>query len=109
MKKIYNKLVRDKIPEIIRKDNGIPKTRILDDIEYKEELLKKLSEEVSELIGAKDNKQELKKEIGDVLEVLEYVIKDFGLEKDEVIRLQQERKEKRGGFEQKMFLEETES
>ena len=45
--KVYNKLVRDKIPEIILKDNELPSTRILNDEEYIQELNKKLQEEVN--------------------------------------------------------------
>jgi predicted house-cleaning noncanonical NTP pyrophosphatase (MazG superfamily) len=40
--KVYNKLVRDKIPEIISADGEKPKTRILDNVEYQKELLKKI-------------------------------------------------------------------
>ena len=40
----YNKLVRDKIPEIISNNGENPKTRILDNIEYKKELLNRLEE-----------------------------------------------------------------
>ena len=36
MEQVYNKLVRDKIPEIIESNNEIPITRILNDKEYKE-------------------------------------------------------------------------
>ena len=63
--KIYNKLVRDKIPEIILNDNCKPNTRILDEIEYKKELDKKLLEEVNEYL--KDDNIE---EFEDVLEVM---------------------------------------
>lgn len=40
MERIYNKLVRDKIPDIIVSNREKPITRILDDIEYKKELEK---------------------------------------------------------------------
>ena len=46
--KIYNKLVRDKIPEIINKDNRKPITRVLNNEEYLSELNKKLQEEMNE-------------------------------------------------------------
>jgi len=107
MAKIYNKLVRDRIPEIIEKDGEVPFVRILDDAEYREELKKKLREEAEELILAKDN-DELIKEIGDVLEVLEFIEKSFGLDKEEILKIKEERKQKRGGFEKKIFLEKTE-
>ena len=46
----YNKLVRDKIPEIIKNNNETPITRILSDEEYKIELEKKLYEEYQEVL-----------------------------------------------------------
>lgn len=48
----YQKLVRDKIPEIIKNNNETPITRILSDEEYKKELEKKLLEEYQEVIEA---------------------------------------------------------
>ena len=44
----YRKLVRDRIPEIIKENGGVPQTRILTKKEFKEELLKKLVEEAKE-------------------------------------------------------------
>jgi len=105
--KIYNKLVRDKIPEIIEKDGEKPFIRILDDVEYRKELKKKIKEEAEELSLAENN-QDLIKEIGDVLEVLEYIEKSFGLDKEEILKVKEERKQKRGGFDKKIFLEKTE-
>ena len=49
MEKVFNKLVRDKIPEIIKNNNEEPITRILNDEEYKIELEKKLLEEYNEV------------------------------------------------------------
>lgn len=63
------KLVRDKIPEIIEDSGKEPIIRVLDDTEYKEELLKKLYEEYNEVIEAK-TKEETLEECSDVLEVL---------------------------------------
>jgi predicted house-cleaning noncanonical NTP pyrophosphatase (MazG superfamily) len=47
----YNKLVRDKIPEIIEKEGKTYKTVILDDDQFKLELRKKLKEEVQEYLN----------------------------------------------------------
>lgn len=41
--KVYNKLVRDKIPEIIRKDNRKPITTILNNKNYLIELNRKIN------------------------------------------------------------------
>ena len=108
MIKIYNKLIRDKIPEIIKQDNAVAKIRILNDQEYFDELFKKLIEEIKEAEESKDNKKDLTKEIGDAYEVIDALIEHFGLSKDEILDLQKERREKRGGFNQRLFLEETE-
>jgi predicted house-cleaning noncanonical NTP pyrophosphatase (MazG superfamily) len=106
--KEYKKLIRDKIPEIIQKSGDSSVTRILESEEFKRELLKKLIEESKEVAGAIDDKKELTKEVGDVKEILEYIIKEFDLDKEEIEKIRKERKKSRGGFEKKIFLERTE-
>ena len=104
MEHIYNKLVRDKIPDIIEADNRISVTRILDDEEYEKELVNKLLEEAKEVENAK-NDEEVVKELADVLEVLRYIAKTKGKTLDDIIKLADDKKEKRGGFDYKIFLE----
>ncbi len=108
MRKEYHKLIRDKIPEIIKKNGDKCSVRALDDGEYKKELLKKIVEEANEAFQAGDDKKELSKEIGDILEVINYLISAFGLDKKEIEKIRQERKKSRGGFDKKLFLEHTE-
>ena len=68
MERIYNKLVRDKIPSIIKEKGETPVIRILDEIEYKKELEKKLYEEYKEVIESTgDDRVE---ELADMLEVI---------------------------------------
>ena len=106
MEKIYNKLVRDKIPEIIENDGETPEVRVLNDNEYKKELEKKLKEEYEEVLLAKDKKERLE-ELADMLEV----IRTLALLEDEdiqsVINIMDKKREKRGGFTKKLFLEKT--
>ncbi len=108
MKKNHNKLVRDKIPEIIEKTGEKYKVRTLDNEEYKKELLKKIVEEAKEVLDTDGDKNELIKELGDVLEVIDHLIDAFDLNKDEIEKIKQEKKESRGGFDKKLFLEYTE-
>ncbi|MBU2101158.1 nucleoside triphosphate pyrophosphohydrolase [Patescibacteria group bacterium] len=93
----YNKLVRDKIPEILDK-KGIPyEKRIATDDEYLAELILKLKEEVNEFIEAKNTE-----ELADILEVIEALkqLPDyFGVED---VRLQ--KKNERGGFDKRLIL-----
>lgn len=106
--KIYNKLVRDRIPEIIEKDNRVAKTKVLDDVGYRQELLKKIVEESIEVKEAYGNKEDLVKEIGDLLEVIDSTLKAFNLSMEEVIKLKEKRRIERGGFEKRIFLESVE-
>jgi len=106
-RRIYNKLVRDGIPEIIRGDNGDPKTRIMDNEEYQIELFKKVIEEGKELEAARGETKEVIKEIGDIYEVIDAIIESNGLDKDEIMTLKKVRREKRGGFKDKIFLEQV--
>lgn len=100
--KIYNKLVRDKIPDIIKKDSRKPITKILNDEEYKKELDKKLQEEVKEYLED-DNIEEL----ADIVEVIYGILasKDVSLEEFESVR--KKKAEKRGAFKDKIFLEKV--
>ena len=73
MEIIYNKLVRDKIPNIIKEKGETPVVRVLDEIEYKNELEKKLYEEYKEVIQASgDDRLE---ELADMLEVIRALAK----------------------------------
>lgn len=92
------KLVRDKIPQIIITDGKKPITRILDDAEYLEELDKKLNEEIAEYQEDKSIE-----EMADVLEVLFAICEARGHSIEELMEVRNEKREKRGGFEQKIF------
>lgn len=99
--KIYNKLVRDKIPEIIAMDNGKTcKTRIMEDGEYLESLNLKLQEELKEYLesGEVEELADLEEVLRAILEVKKVSYEDF-----EVIRIN--KVNKRGAFKKKIFLE----
>ena len=85
------KLVRDKIPEIIIADGKIPITRILDDEEYLKELDKKLNEEI-----AKYQQDKSIEEMADVLEVLFAICEARGYSVDELMKVREQKREKRG-------------
>jgi predicted house-cleaning noncanonical NTP pyrophosphatase (MazG superfamily) len=104
MKKYFHKkLVRDKIPEIIEASNGHYETRILSDKEFEIELKKKLVEEAIELQDARD--EELVGELADVLELVKSIATQKGIDFSAVEEKQINKKEKRGGFDKKIFLE----
>ena len=102
---IYNKLVRDNIPEIIKNNGEIPVTRILTDTEYKLELEKKLYEEYNEVleVSGKDRIEEL----ADMLEIISALSKLENSTLDEVIEISKEKVKKRGAFDKKIYLEKV--
>lgn len=104
---IYNKLVRDRIPEIIHESGKESKTKILDDKSYKLELKKKLREELEEYENATSNDEALE-ELADLLELMHALAKTHDVNIDEVERIRKEKAEKRGGFDEKIFLIEVE-
>lgn len=101
--KIYNKLVRDKITDIITADGRIAKYRILDDNEYRQELNKKLQEEVKEYL--EDNNVE---ELADIVEVIYGILNSMDISIKEFEKIRINKQEKRGAFEKKIYLEEAE-
>lgn len=100
---MYNKLVRDNIPDIIKSRGGEPITRILDDTEYRLELEKKLLEEANEVINASgDDRIE---ELADLLEVM-YALMDLENKSLEDVQVVRENKAlKRGAFTKRLYLE----
>lgn len=101
--KKYNKLVRDRIPEVIEKDGRKAKFKILSDKAYLTALDKKLLEEVKEYQADKSIE-----EMADVLEVLYAICNARGYTIDELEVKRQEKHIDRGGFEKKLFLEYVE-
>jgi predicted house-cleaning noncanonical NTP pyrophosphatase (MazG superfamily) len=100
--KIYNKLVRDRIPEIILKDNELPSTRILNDEEYIQELNKKLQEEVNEYLEAENIE-----EMVDILEVIRAILEHKGVTYEEIEEKRIKKATKRGAFKEKIYLEKV--
>lgn len=95
----YNKLVRDRIVENINNKGCKSQFKILNKEEYKKELDKKLLEEVNEVIEAHSAE-----EIGDLLEVIQAVMKEHNISEEEV-KVQMEKKRKtNGAFEDKIYL-----
>ena len=102
MTKTYNKLVRDRIPEIIEASGAECKTEILSDEKYLEMIDAKLDEELAEY-----HKDQNIEELADLLEVIRAatIARGYTLEELEAVRAK--KFEKRGGFEKKMLLIET--
>ena len=101
--KIYNKLVRDRIPEIILSSSRKPITSVLDKDNYKKELDKKLQEELQEYL--KDDNVE---ELADLVEVV-YAILDFkNVSIQEFEKIRNEKVTQRGAFKDRIFLERVE-
>ena len=97
------KLVRDKIPQIIIEDGRTPIVRTLSDEEYLSELDRKLNEEVAEYQADKSLE-----EMADVLEVLLAICEARGHSVDELMEVRDKKREKRGGFRDKVYWEGNE-
>jgi len=98
--KAYYKLVRDKIPDIIKADNGKCKFHIAKKDEFEILLFAKLREEMDELMG-----NVCAEEIADLLEVIEAVARLKGITLDEIKQYKIDKKAVNGGFSKKIVLE----
>ena len=104
MEKIYNKLVRDNIPDIIKNNDGFPVYRVLNDEEYWEYLLVKDNEELMEVKNA-ESKEEIKKELADKLELIIAMAEFNGYSLDDIIKEAERKRNKNGGFKKRLLLE----
>lgn len=98
----YNKLVRDKIPTIIRQNGEYCDFEFLSDEEYKRKLEEKLDEEVAEY-----HKDKNLGELADILEVLYALAETKGYKPEDIEKVRRIKAEERGTFSKKILLKET--
>jgi len=98
--KIYNKLVRDNIEEIMISKGAKPVTRILSDEEYLTELNKKILEEVNEYLESEDIE-----ELADIKEVFLAILEAKQISNDTLEEIRLNKVKKRGAFKKRLFLE----
>jgi len=100
----YPKLVRDRIPEIIKTRTGQDaKTRIMENDEYLNFLMRKVEEEANELANA-ENKEHVIEEIADVLELIESILEFYDVDMETVLKVKREKADKRGGFKKRILM-----
>ncbi|MGL6107520.1 phosphoribosyl-ATP pyrophosphohydrolase [Romboutsia sp.] len=99
---VYDKLVRDRIPEIIEASGKKCEIEVVNDEVALEYLYKKLGEEVTELLEDKNLD-----EVADVMEVLFAIAGKYGYSEEEVLDRRNLKKDSRGGFEKNLILKKT--
>lgn len=98
----YNKLVRDKIPEYIRKKGGTPVSHVAEEGEYWEKLKEKLLEEAREFL-----EDESLDEFGDLQEVIDAVAEYKKFPPEEIKAIRDKKAEERGRFKDRIILDEA--
>ena len=98
----FNKVIRDKIPEIIQKDGYTCNIQTLSDEKFLVEIEKKLSEEVTEYQNDKNPE-----ELADILEVIYRIAQLKGISKEELEKIRVKKLQDKGGFEKNLFLIDT--
>ena len=99
----YNKLVRDRIPEIIEAEGKTCVCDVLSDEDYLRLLDQKLNEELAEYQESKSLK-----ELADLFEVMRAVVKARGWTMEKLEQVRADKADRRGGFEKKILLKEVE-
>ncbi len=98
----YNKLVRDKIPDIIKEKGEECVIREASEEEFPRKLLEKLVEEAKEF----SDKSSIE-EMADIIEVLEEICRLNGWDRETLNKIQSEKRERRGGFSKRIILEKS--
>jgi len=107
-RKIYNKLIRDKIPQIIEREKGkLAKTTMLNEEQFRFELKKKVTEEAQELLEAVSI-EEIENELADLEELIQTIAENYGISWEKLEQVRMKKYAERGGFIEKLFLEYVE-
>lgn len=113
-RKIYNKIVRDKMVDIWNAEKDTDQEiasnvsyKYLDKVDILEKLKDKIHEETKEVMEAYDeeDKTHLKEELGDLIEVIDAILYHNDISLEEVLKMREIKKEVRGGFEKGLYLE----
>ena len=102
-KEIYNKLVRDKIPEMIKADGGVPVTRVLNNDDYLKKLISKLQFECDKLENGGD--------VGDLADIQEIVMaisERMDIAPGKLAEVMAKKAVERGAFKKRIYLESVE-
>jgi predicted house-cleaning noncanonical NTP pyrophosphatase (MazG superfamily) len=102
MRREYHKLVRDRIPDIIRQEGRTCEVESLPPDEFRRALLEKLLEEAQEVVQASPD--ELSIELADLYEVIDEVMELHQIDQDSVLAIQKQRRAERGGFTKRLRL-----
>lgn len=102
MRREYNKLVRDRIPEIIRQDGRQCEITVMSKEDYVQALKEKLVEESQEAACADD--KGIIRELADLYEVIDSLIAAQGIDREAILAKQRQRRLTRGAFEERIFL-----
>lgn len=101
--KVYNKLVRDRIPEIITKDGNTADIIILSEESFKLAIKDKLIEEATEVANAQ-NRDDILSELADLQEVMDSIKQIYNINTLEVNTIQAVKALQRGKFEKRLYL-----
>ena len=100
---VYNKLVRDRIPEIIEMSGQTLTSRILDEDDYLIEINRKMHEELAEYEEARTNEDSIE-ELADLLELIYAAANTYGTTIEELEKIRLDKAKKRGGYDERIFL-----
>lgn len=99
---IYDKLVRDKIPEVIRRNGNEAVIEILDDERFKKYLDNKLAEEMNEYLES-GNVEEL----ADLVEVVYALLDYYNVSPEQFEKIRNDKAQARGAFKKRLLLKEV--
>lgn len=98
---VQNKLVRDRIPEVIRQSGRECGVEVMEEEEFRQALRAKLVEEAQE---AAATDADLVTELADLCEVIDALMAVYGIDRETVLKEQQQRQIERGGFSRRIKL-----